>query len=169
MERGGIKVIEISPSSTEKDRELDGSPRERFFRVKNKTDMEKLEETEDCFILDFDPFQSLDLSKLSISTDKTPDSPELSVIAEKGKVACRDYPHSRHLCVKYSFDTTPHERYCEMCYCYVCDSSAPCEWWTTPGTGHCHATEHDENWKLKRMKSKQPAVGLKWELSDSDC
>lgn len=29
-------------------------------------------------------------------------------------MACRDYPHSRHLCLKFPFHTTPHESYCEL-------------------------------------------------------
>ncbi|KAL4369600.1 hypothetical protein GQ457_05G018780 [Hibiscus cannabinus] len=45
------------------------------------------------------------------------------------KVACRDYPHSRHLCLQFSFNTTLHDGYCDLCYCYVCDSAAPCEAW----------------------------------------
>ncbi|XP_056162936.1 RPM1 interacting protein 13-like [Syzygium oleosum] len=50
---------------------------------------------------------------------------DLVVIAEKGQVVCRDFLHSRHLCQKFPLATTPHERYCELCYCYVCDSAAP--------------------------------------------
>ena len=29
-------------------------------------------------------------------------------------MACRDYPHSRHLCAKNRFESTPHESYCEQ-------------------------------------------------------
>ncbi|KAF8412808.1 hypothetical protein HHK36_000778 [Tetracentron sinense] len=97
---------------------------------KNALDM-KVVEDEDCFILDFDPFESIDLSKkLNISMDDDNDASDLSVIAERGQVACRDYPHSRHLCVKFPFNRTSHESYCEQCYCYVCDSIAPCKYWT---------------------------------------
>lgn len=30
------------------------------------------------------------------------------------QVACRDYPHARHLCAKYPFSSTPHERHCDQ-------------------------------------------------------
>uniref|UniRef100_A0A5B7BK54 Uncharacterized protein n=1 Tax=Davidia involucrata TaxID=16924 RepID=A0A5B7BK54_DAVIN len=153
------KVIEISSASSEVDRlvidlcstsssEKDGSPLRPILCLKSKMDMKEFEEREDCFILDFDPDESLDLdlSKLSMSKD-----PDLSVIAEKGQVACRDYPHSRHVCVKYPFEKTPHESYCELCYCYVCDLAAPCKSWSgDSGTNaHCHAID-DETWKLQR-------------------
>lgn len=36
---------------------------------------------------------------------------------------------------------------CSMqCYCYVCDSAAPCKCWKT----HCHASECAEDWKSQR-------------------
>ncbi|XP_042474995.1 uncharacterized protein LOC122057066 isoform X2 [Macadamia integrifolia] len=70
------------------------------------------------------------------------------------QVACRDYPHSRHLCAKYPFNKTPHEDYCEQCFCYVCDTIAPCKSWKKPGGGHCDATEHEELWKYLRRQNK---------------
>ncbi|KAL5738842.1 hypothetical protein ACOSP7_031603 [Xanthoceras sorbifolium] len=113
------------------------------------------EKDEDCFILDFDPFESInDISKLSVSSnDNDEDDDDLIVISEKGQVGCRDYPHSRHLCIKYPFDKTPHESHCEMCYCYVCDSTAPCKLWNEADDdqqAHCHASEHIGDWKSKR-------------------
>ncbi|XWS61430.1 hypothetical protein CRYUN_Cryun07bG0125000 [Craigia yunnanensis] len=152
-------VIEISPSSAEKDTRLrnstskqkeneeepeDGSPLRPIFCLKKKVDMKRIEETEDCFILDFNPFDSIDIAKLSVTNDG--DDVDLSVVAEKGQVACRDYPHSRHLCLQFPFDTTPHERHCDLCYCYVCDSAAPCKCWKA----HCHASEHVDDWKSQR-------------------
>ncbi|KAE9587278.1 hypothetical protein Lalb_Chr23g0271971 [Lupinus albus] len=65
-------------------------------------------------------------------------------------VACRDFPHSRHLCSKFPFKTTPHVRHCEMCYCYVCDTSAPCMYWTL----HCNA-ENVGCWNDKRKNVKK--------------
>ncbi|MBA0835285.1 hypothetical protein Goarm_007572, partial [Gossypium armourianum] len=106
---------------------------------------------EDCFILDFNPFDSMNIAKLSFTIqdahdDADDDDDDLTVVAEKGKVACRDYPHSRHLCLRFPFDKTPHEKHCYLCYCYVCDSVAPCEFWTI----HSHASEHVEDWKSQR-------------------
>ncbi|PNX97351.1 hypothetical protein L195_g020579 [Trifolium pratense] len=64
-----------------------------------------------------------------------------------GPVALRDYPHSRHLCIKFPFKTTARESYCDKCYCYVCDSAAPCKYWTTGN--HCSA-ESAGYWKDQR-------------------
>ncbi|CAO2821383.1 unnamed protein product [Amaranthus hypochondriacus] len=107
--------------------------------VKNVEDMKKVEQVEDCFILDFDPDEPSKLSNLSLCDNNSDD---VSVLAEKGKVACRDYPHSRHLCVTHPFKTTTHESHCKMCYCYVCEKPAPCEKWTKgdPCLRHCDAT-----------------------------
>ncbi|MBA0768741.1 hypothetical protein Gotri_017521 [Gossypium trilobum] len=71
----------------------------------------------------------------------------LKKIVDMKRVACRDYPHSRHLCLQFPFDTTPHDRHCHLCYCYVCDSAAPCEFWVL----HCDASEHVETWKSQRQ------------------
>lgn len=162
MGESELEVIEISPISLKmsgsKEEDEDGTPVRPVFCLKRNTDLKHFEETEDCFILDFDPFDSVDISKLSMS--KTLDSADdanndISVIAEKGQVACRDYPHSRDLCVKFPFDATSHESYCELCYCYVCDSAAPCIFWTEPEPAHCHAAEHIGDWKRKRSMTKQ--------------
>lgn len=79
------------------------------------------------------------------------DHDELIIVAEKGQVACRDYPHSRHLCVKYPFKDTPHHTCCNLCYCYVCDIKAPCKYWETENDGHCHASEQEFKWIAMRV------------------
>ncbi|GAB2221840.1 hypothetical protein Droror1_Dr00013031 [Drosera rotundifolia] len=120
-----------------------------IFCVKNKSDMKKFEETEDCFILGFDPSDAIDLTNLSLSKNVDSEEPEITVIAEKGQVACRDYPHSRHLCLKYPFDTTPHRDHCDLCYCFVCDVVAPCKEWDDQWDRHCDAKD-DYDWRRKR-------------------
>jgi hypothetical protein len=30
------------------------------------------------------------------------------------QIACRDYPHPRHLCAKHPFSSTPHDRHCDQ-------------------------------------------------------
>ncbi|KAM1676803.1 hypothetical protein FF1_042163 [Malus domestica] len=145
----------LSSSSAEDE---DGSPIRHIACVKNKVDVKHFEGVEDCFILDFDPFEPVQFSKLSVSDNGAGGgggSPDIAVVAEKGQVACRDYPHSRHLCLKFPFETTPHESYCELCYCYVCDSSAPCGLWKL---SHCHAAAHISDWKCKRMMKQQATV-----------
>ncbi|KAJ4957587.1 hypothetical protein NE237_024698 [Protea cynaroides] len=122
-----------------------------IFCLKNNALVKEIEKLEDCFILEFNPFESVLSKKLSQNDRRTDnDEQDLSVIAERGQVACRDYPHSRHLCVKFPFNKTPHESYCEQCYCYVCDSPAPCNSWTQPEQGHCHATDQVVMWKILR-------------------
>ncbi|KAL6208868.1 hypothetical protein ACLB2K_019812 [Fragaria x ananassa] len=72
------------------------------------------------------------------------------------EIACRDYPHPRHLCAKFPFTSTPHEKHCNLCHCYVCDSLAPCVHWGmgTSHIGHCHATEKVDMWKVMRRNFK---------------
>ncbi|XP_074348347.1 uncharacterized protein LOC141687089 [Apium graveolens] len=105
------------------------------------------EEDDDCVVLDGDP----DKPEAVESNLMLDESDELQVVAETGQVACRDYPHPRHLCVKYPFMSTGHEKYCNQCHCYVCDSLAPCLHWDA---NHCHATDKEEFWKNERKSLK---------------
>ncbi|XP_058181466.1 RPM1 interacting protein 13-like [Rhododendron vialii] len=161
--------------------DLAGTPVRGVFCLKRKkANMREIEDREDCFILGFDPNDdSLDLPHIKVSKDlHNPNSPDLSVLAEKGQVqnllifqlgiswssidtsflfvhhvACRDYPHPRHLCVKNCFEKTPHENHCEMCFCFVCDTAAPCKKWSG-SNGHCHAI-NNEAWKSQRKKTRR--------------
>ncbi|XP_058106583.1 RPM1 interacting protein 13-like [Magnolia sinica] len=65
---------------------------------------------------------------------------DIAIIAEKGPVPLRDYPHPRHLCFSFPFHSTPHQSYCTKCYCYVCETRAPCLDWLG-SEGHCHVTK----------------------------
>uniref|UniRef100_A0A7N0T7D0 Uncharacterized protein n=1 Tax=Kalanchoe fedtschenkoi TaxID=63787 RepID=A0A7N0T7D0_KALFE len=109
------------------------------------------DDDDDCVILDGDPDKMV-----SVEDDQDNGSDELVVVGEKGQVACRDYPHPRHLCVKYPFSSTLHKFHCELCHCYVCDIVAPCNIW---GNGmnigdHCHATDKQDLWKIERKNFK---------------
>lgn len=113
-----------------------------------------LDDDDDCVVLSGDPEKPVaavdDVCRNE--ADSSDDGDDVLVVGEKGQVACRDYPHPRHLCVEFPFDSTPHERHCQLCHCYVCDSIAPCVHW---GTGfstsdHCHATDKQELWKTQR-------------------
>ncbi|PWZ05805.1 hypothetical protein Zm00014a_039517 [Zea mays] len=109
------------------------------------TPREKRRLDEDCQILAGDPLAS------NIEVAPAAASDEIAVVAERGKIACRDYPHPRSACAKHPFSRTPHERYCDQCFCYVCDIAAPCVSWKGPG-GHCDASDRDKQWKaLRRM------------------
>ncbi|CAH1446609.1 unnamed protein product [Lactuca virosa] len=127
----------------------DDTPLRPIFCLKRKSAIKEFDDKEDCFILDFNPEEdSVDLSKKDVENghqNNPHDSPDVSLIHEKGQVACRDYPHSRHLCVKHPFTKTPHESCCKLCYCFVCDVPAPCMYWTG-SNGHCHAIDN-EGWK----------------------
>lgn len=63
----------------------DESPIRAIVCLKRSEDIKRFELSEDCFILDFDPSESVDLAKLSLEKKK-PSDEDLSVIAEKGKV-----------------------------------------------------------------------------------
>ncbi|WCJ43678.1 RPM1 interacting protein 13 [Euphorbia peplus] len=129
----------------------ESSPLRPVFCLKKKVNTKPFDETYDCFILDFDP--SDPVNHLSFSFDD-----ELSVVSEKGQVACRDYPHPRHLCIQFPFDKTPHQSFCKLCYCYVCDSSAPCKYWNDSKAAHCNAYNTDSWESLRNLNVKQPRL-----------
>ncbi|KAL2513179.1 hypothetical protein Adt_18779 [Abeliophyllum distichum] len=137
----GIKLDKYRPSH-------DDFPFRSIFCLKDRENIKEIEEKEECFILEFDPYDSLDYDDVKLFVSKNAEDDDLYIVGEKGQVACRDYPHSRHTCVTYPFDKTDHETHCELCYCYVCDIAAPCNMWA--GTsGHCHAF-YNEAWNKKR-------------------
>ncbi|PSR94898.1 Zinc finger CCCH domain-containing protein [Actinidia chinensis var. chinensis] len=129
------------------------NPKQRLksSNVEEKRPVNDLDD--DCVVLDGDP----DKPAESENNWGGGDSDDLLIVGEKGQIACRDYPHSRHLCVKFPFNSTPHERHCHQCHCYVCDSLAPCVNWGngTSIVDHCHATDKDEIWNLQRQNFKQ--------------
>ncbi|KAI9085860.1 hypothetical protein K1719_032274 [Acacia pycnantha] len=110
-----------------------------------------IESDDDCVVLDGDPENAI----TSVNKSAT-ESDELIVVGEKGQIACRDYPHPRHDCATFPFSSTPHERHCEKCHCFVCDLPAPCPKWGTgiSNTDHCHATHKFETWKIQRKNFK---------------
>nr|GMD25143.1 glycine-rich cell wall structural protein 1.8 [Ipomoea batatas] len=67
------------------------------------------DDSDDCVILEEDPDKPVKVVNEKVDND----SDDLLVVSEKGQVACRDYPHPRHLCVKFPFATTPHESHCD--------------------------------------------------------
>ncbi|KHN48950.1 uncharacterized protein LOC114382200 [Glycine soja] len=108
------------------------------------------DDDDDCVILEGDPENSV-----ASVEEEANGSDELLVIGEKGQIACRDYPHARHLCGKFPFSSTPHKQHCSQCHCYVCDSLAPCLKWGTgiSSSDHCHANE-TEVWQIQRKNFK---------------
>ncbi|XP_020871348.1 uncharacterized protein LOC9300383 [Arabidopsis lyrata subsp. lyrata] len=132
-------------------KEEDDTPLRGIFCLKTRQDMKRFEETEDCFILDFDPFDSFDVKKLTFTDDDHHEGDkDLAIIHETGQVACRDYPHPRHLCFNFPFGSTPNPSHCDLCYCYVCDKPAPCAEWII-STSHCNAYD-STSWNLCRTK-----------------
>ncbi|XP_039142026.1 uncharacterized protein LOC120279220 [Dioscorea cayenensis subsp. rotundata] len=113
-----------------------------FSGVEVKTAEEKLGDDDDCCILGCN--LSYALMKMNPLHEEKDD--DVSIVFERGQVACKDFPHSRHLCVKYPFSKTSHESYCKQCYCYVCDATAPCKNWTGL-LGHCHASDTGSRWQ----------------------
>ncbi|KAJ0263175.1 Uncharacterized protein HA466_0035770 [Hirschfeldia incana] len=127
-----------------------GTPLRGIFCLKTRQDMKAFEEKEDCFILDFDPNDSFDSKKQSFPENpEGGDDDDVAIVHEKGQVACRDFPHPRHLCLKFPFGSTQHALYCNQCYCYVCDVAAPCAHWTPNYEPHCEALENSR-WKSLR-------------------
>ncbi|WVZ57733.1 hypothetical protein U9M48_008080 [Paspalum notatum var. saurae] len=110
------------------------------------TPREKRRLDEECQILCGDPLAAA----IEVAPIPAAANDDIAVVAERGKVACRDFPHPRSACAKNPFSTTPHERHCEKCFCYVCDIAAPCVFWKGHG-GHCHASDRDKKWKTLRF------------------
>ncbi|XP_008785145.2 uncharacterized protein LOC120108571 [Phoenix dactylifera] len=116
------------------------------------------ESDDDCLVLDSDPD-----NPVSVVDDKGSGghgSDDLLILGEKGQLACRDFPHPRHLCANFPFSTTRHEKHCKLCHCYVCDSPAPCIYWGNgiASTDHCHSTDKDGRWKALRQSFKQKST-----------
>ncbi|KAL4588007.1 hypothetical protein LXL04_000885 [Taraxacum kok-saghyz] len=130
------------------------SPSEKTGK-KSKLKSSLLDLDDDCVILDKDPEKPVEVLNDKPSNVEG-DSDDIVVVSEKGQVACRDYPHPRHLCIKFPFSTTPNQNHCDQCYCYVCDSLAPCVYWGNGSSpmDHCHATDKDELWKHQRKNAK---------------
>ncbi|KAI4378587.1 hypothetical protein MLD38_016047 [Melastoma candidum] len=110
---------------------------------------------DDCLVLDGDPEKLVSVPCNQGNGDES-EVEDLVVVGETGQVACRDYPHSRHDCIKFPFNTTPHVEHCDLCHCYVCDSPAPCIYWGTgvSNSDHCHGTDKDGDWKVRRKEFK---------------
>ncbi|KAE8694295.1 Nascent polypeptide-associated complex subunit alpha-like protein 2 [Hibiscus syriacus] len=64
---------------------VDGSPLRSIFCLKKIVDMKRVEETEDCFIIDFNLFNPIDIAKFYAANNGDVDD-ELSVVAERGQV-----------------------------------------------------------------------------------
>ncbi|ONK72196.1 uncharacterized protein A4U43_C04F16770 [Asparagus officinalis] len=142
--------VEVKTEKTKRDDEVDDDD----------------DDDDDCCILDFNPFESAaaDLvTKLSLADgdDSDLDEEEISILSVKGEVACRDFPHSRHLCGEFLFEKTPHESYCPQCYCYVCDTPAPCKTWKGSLLSHCHASDKQLMWKDLRTAHRKKESELK--------
>ncbi|CAA7049134.1 unnamed protein product [Microthlaspi erraticum] len=126
------------------------TPLKGILCLKNKQDMTRFEETEDCFILDFYPFDSFDVKKLSLYGHDSEKEKDLAIIHETGQVACRDYPHPRHLCLNFPFGSTSNATHCDLCYCYVCDKPAPCAQWMS---SHCNTSADSTERKISENQN----------------
>ncbi|KAI4341788.1 hypothetical protein MLD38_026471 [Melastoma candidum] len=130
--------------------------RKRKLESSGDRDRAAADDDDECLVLDGDPDKSIPAVEGNKGSDDGSDSEDLFVVGEKGQVACRDYPHPRHDCVKFPFNATSHEKHCDLCHCYVCDLPAPCVKWGTgmSNSDHCHATDKDGDWKTRRKDLK---------------
>ncbi|GER24977.1 28 kDa ribonucleoprotein [Striga asiatica] len=121
------------------------------------------DDDDDCVVLEGDPDKPVAVTAPAQTAngvkgvgDDDVDGDDVEIVAEKGEVACRDFPHARHLCAKFLFASTVHEIHCGQCHCYVCDSVAPCPHWGTGASSvdHCHATDKDDYWRAERKRTK---------------
>uniref|UniRef100_A0A0A9DLG1 Uncharacterized protein n=1 Tax=Arundo donax TaxID=35708 RepID=A0A0A9DLG1_ARUDO len=115
-----------SGSSGKKKSRKRPAPLDLDDEVEMWTPREKRRLDEECEILAADPLAAAEVAPAPAAAAND----DIAVVAERGKVACRDYPHPRSACAKHPFNTTPHERHCNKCFCYVCDIAAPCVSWS---------------------------------------
>ncbi|XP_062205362.1 RPM1 interacting protein 13-like [Phragmites australis] len=122
---------------------------------KTKPDGGRDEDDDDCVVLDGDPDKVVTVAEED-GSEGDGSSDELQIVAEKGQIACRDFPHSRYLCSNLPFSTTSHVMHCSMCHCFVCDAPAPCNYWGngTSVADHCHAVDKETKWKTLRQAFK---------------
>lgn len=118
----------------------------------SQSSIECISDDDECVVLDGDPDKPLE-----IANQEEEACDELQIVGQKGEIACRDLPHSRHLCAKFKFDSTSHTKHCELCHCFVCDTLAPCIYWGAgiSTTDHCHATDEEKRWNLLRQSVRQ--------------
>ena len=85
------------------------------------------------------------------SSNKDDDAIEIIGESNTGSNPFLDFPHRREDCQRFAFSKNP-ERYCRLCYCYVCDVPASeCkEWYLSSNGSHCEARHSDSKSKLKR-------------------
>ncbi|XP_020695774.1 uncharacterized protein LOC110109174 isoform X1 [Dendrobium catenatum] len=100
-------------------------------------------DSDDCYEIDPIDFTT----KLEFSSA---DDSSVAIVAHKGHVALRDFPHPRHLCGNFPFCRTTHETFCSKCFCYVCEVAAPCsEWWGK--NGHCNVSQKELEGRLQKF------------------
>ncbi|KAH6813597.1 hypothetical protein C2S51_022615 [Perilla frutescens var. frutescens] len=77
------EVIEIDDSCPSPFQ--NGSPLRPIFCLKNREEIKKFEEEEECFILEFDPYKDSDVLMLTDAEHDYNAEAELSVVAERGQ------------------------------------------------------------------------------------
>lgn len=82
------------------------------------------------------------------------DDDELVVTGHSGiRGALNDFPHARSLCATFPLATHPPRTSCPNCFCFVCETPAPCASWgagDAPDADHCLASERDQTWRARR-------------------
>ncbi|KAL6642647.1 hypothetical protein ACP70R_020828 [Stipagrostis hirtigluma subsp. patula] len=113
-------VIEIPSSPDPSDGGSKGSGKKKSRKrpapldldeVEMWTPREKRRLDDDCQILAGDPLAAAEVAPAAPAGNE-----DITVVAERGKVACRDYPHPRSACAKNPFSSTPHERHCDKLF-----------------------------------------------------
>ncbi|RID69272.1 hypothetical protein BRARA_C01373 [Brassica rapa] len=99
--------------------------------------MKRIEKTGDCYSF----VSSVTSQDMNFSFENLVESLEL--------VACREYPHPRHLCLNSPFRSIPNATHCHLCCCCVGDKPAPCAQWIS---SHCKASSVDS------MEPKSPTL-----------
>ena len=87
------------------------------------------------------------------------DDDELVVTGHSGiRGALNDFPHARSLCATFTLATHPPRTSCPNCFCFVCETPAPCASWgagDAPDADHCLASERDQTARPPRRRARE--------------
>lgn len=90
-------------------------------------------------------------STAMVEADDDDSDDDVEMIGRTGDNALEDFPHSRHNCLVMPFKPGCEAKFCENCYCFVCDDLvAKCPRWAE----HCRAVHTDDHWKRLRSQWK---------------
>ncbi|XP_078155956.1 RPM1 interacting protein 13-like [Carex rostrata] len=114
--------------------EEEGEEGERKVKAQDEA---KDDDRSEIDLVEFSQKLSISGCACACASSDADEDDEVVVLGTSGPVALRDFPHPRHLCANFPFQSTPHQNCCSQCYCVSCEVVAPCSNWEGRDA-HCH-------------------------------